>query len=110
MLQSVDRSARALTWLCSCMYLQISLFTIKINFRNNDIDIWNVHMAVYIWKKQNILGYTLNYIPPVLVPSFAKGIATQMFVTEKLNERRDFVLRGFVCDIIRPSKKLPVQC
>ena len=48
-------------------------------------------------------------MPPILVPSSAKRIATQMLVTEKLNGRKDFVLRGFVCNIIRPSKKLHVQ-
>ena len=47
-------------------------------------------------------------MPPIIVPS-SKRIATQMLVTEKLNERKDFVLRGFVCDIICPSKKLPVH-
>ena len=46
-------------------------------------------------------------MPSILVPS-SKRIATQMLVTKKLNGRRDFVLRGFVCDIIRPSMKLPV--
>ena len=46
---------------------------------------------------------------PILVSSSAKSIATQMLVTEKLNGRKDFVLSGFVCDIIRPSTKLPVQ-
>ena len=48
-------------------------------------------------------------MPPILIPSSAKRIATQMLETEKLNGRKDFVLRSFVCDIIRPSKKLPVQ-
>ena len=48
-------------------------------------------------------------MPPILVPSSAKRIATQILVTEKVNGRKGFVLRGFVCDIIRPSKKLPVQ-
>ena len=32
-----------------------------------------------------------------------------MLVNEKLNGRKDFVLTGFICDVIRPSKKLPVQ-
>ena len=32
-----------------------------------------------------------------------------MLVIEELNRRKDFILRSFVCDIIRPSKKLPVQ-
>ena len=48
-------------------------------------------------------------MPPILVPSSAKRIATHMLVIEKLNGRKDFILRGFVCDIIRPSKELPVQ-
>ena len=48
-------------------------------------------------------------MPPILVPSSAKRIATQMLVIEELNGRKDFILRGFVCDMIRPSKELPVQ-
>ena len=48
-------------------------------------------------------------MPPILVPSSAKRIATQMLVIEKLIGRRDFILKGFVCDIINPSKELPVQ-
>ena len=46
---------------------------------------------------------------PILVPSSAKRIATQILVTAKLKGRKDFILRGFVCNIIRPYKKLPVQ-
>ena len=56
-----------------------------------------------------LLGDSWNYMPPILVSSSAKRIATQMLVTEKLNGRKDFVLSGFVCDIISPSKRLPVQ-
>ena len=48
-------------------------------------------------------------MPPILVPSSAKRIATQIVVIAKLNGRKDFILRGFVCDIIRPSKELTVQ-
>ena len=48
-------------------------------------------------------------MPPILVPSSAKRIATQILVIAKLNEREDFILRGFVCDIILPYKELPVQ-
>ena len=48
-------------------------------------------------------------MPPILVPSSAKRIATQMLVIEKLIGRRDFILKGFVCDIINPSKELPVR-
>ena len=46
---------------------------------------------------------------PILVPSSAKRIATQILVTAKLNQRKDFISRVFVCDIILPSEKLPVQ-
>ena len=34
-------------------------------------------------------------MPPILVLSSAKRIATQMLVIEKLNGRKDFILRGF---------------
>ena len=56
-----------------------------------------------------MLGDSRNYMPPSLVPSSAKRIATQILVIAKLNGRKDFILRVFVCDIIRPSKELPVQ-
>ena len=46
-------------------------------------------------------------MPPILVPFSAKR--TQILVLAKLNGKKDFILRGFVCDIIRPSKELPVQ-
>ena len=48
-------------------------------------------------------------MPPVLVPSSAKRVATQILDTAKLNGRKDFILRVFVCDIIYLSKELPVQ-
>ena len=48
-------------------------------------------------------------MPPILVPSSTKRIASQVLVIAKLNLRKYFILRGFVCDIIRPSKELPVQ-
>ena len=48
-------------------------------------------------------------MPPILVPSSAKRIVTQILVNAKLNKREDFILRGFVCDTIRPYKELPVQ-
>ena len=53
-------------------------------------------------------------MPPILVLSSAKArmakrIATQIVVIAKLNERKDFILRGFVCNSIRPSKELSVQ-
>ena len=50
-----------------------------------------------------------KYMPPILVPSSANGIATQILAIAKLNERKYFILRVFVCDIIHPSKELSVQ-
>ena len=44
----------------------------------------------------------------ILVPSSAKRVATQILVIAKLNGKEN-ILRGFVCDIICPSKELPVQ-
>ena len=46
-----------------------------------------------------------------LIPdlSSAKRIATQISVIAKLNTRKHFILRGFVCDIMRPSYELHVQ-
>ena len=49
-------------------------------------------------------------MPPIFVPSSAKRIATQIAVIAELNGRKDFILKDFVCHIIRPSKDLPIQC
>ena len=56
-----------------------------------------------------ILGDVRNYISPILVPSSAKRIVTEILVITRLNERKDFILRDFVCDIILLSKELLVQ-
>ena len=48
-------------------------------------------------------------MPPMLIPSTAKRIPTQTVVIAKLNGRKDFILRGFICGIISLSKELPVQ-
>ena len=42
-------------------------------------------------------------MPPIIVPSSAKRIATQILVIVKLNGRKYFISH------IRPSKELPVQ-
>ena len=47
-------------------------------------------------------------MPSILVPSSPKRVATQILVIAKLNEKKDFILRVFVSDIIRPRKVLPV--
>ena len=47
-------------------------------------------------------------MPPILVPFSDKRIAAQILVIAKLNGSKDFNLRIFACDIIRPSKELPV--
>ena len=57
-------------------------------------------------KKQ---GDSRNYMPPILVPSSAKRIATQTLVTARLNGKKDFIFRVFVCNIICPSKELPIR-
>ena len=44
-------------------------------------------------------------MPPILVPTSAKRNATQVLVIGKLNEREDFILRGFIFDIIRPYRE-----
>ena len=41
-------------------------------------------------------------MPPIFVLSSTKRITTQILVITKLNEREDFILRGFFYDIIRP--------
>ena len=38
----------------------------------------------------------------ILVQSSAKHITTKILVITKLNGRKDSILRGFICDIIRP--------
>ena len=48
-------------------------------------------------------------MPPIFVPSSTKLIATRILVIPKLNGRKYLILRGFVCNIIRPYKELPVQ-
>ena len=47
-------------------------------------------------------------MPPILVPSSTKRIATEILVILKLYEREDFIFRSLVWDI-RPYKKLLVQ-
>ena len=46
---------------------------------------------------------------PNLAPSSAKRITIQILVLAQLNGRKDFILIGFICDIIHPSKELPIQ-
>ena len=48
-------------------------------------------------------------MPPILVLSSAKRIATQILVIAKLDGRKDFILTGFVCDVIRPIMELSVK-
>ena len=44
---------------------------------------------------------------PILVPSSAKCTAKDILVIAKLNKRKKKLER--LCDIMRPSEKLPVQ-
>ena len=45
-------------------------------------------------------------MPPILVSSSAKRVATQILVTAKLNGKKGFILSFFICDIIRPNNYL----
>ena len=69
-------------------------------------------MCVYVIFLVLLLGDSRNYMPPILVPSPAERTVTNFnhckFKWEPF-ELKDFILRGFVCDIIRPTKELPVQ-
>ena len=56
-----------------------------------------------------ILEDSRNYMPPIVAPSSAKHIAARILVMAKLNGRKYFILRVFVCNIIRPSKELTVS-
>ena len=49
-------------------------------------------------------------MPPILLPSSAKHIATQILVIAKIKwKKREAFLREYLCDFIRPYKELPVQ-
>ena len=45
---------------------------------------------------------------PIFVPSSAKRISKRILVIAKLSGRKDFILRGFFPDIIRPRQELTV--
>ena len=77
---------------------------IEIGFK--EVSVFNYLFSAFSLE---LLGNSRNYMLPILVPSSAKPITTQIEVIAKLNGRKDFILRGFVCDIIHPSKELPVQ-
>ena len=49
------------------------------------------------WCWSKVYNYNGGYLKLLLVPSSAKRIATQILVLAKLNGRKDFILRGFVC-------------
>ena len=50
------------------------------------------------------LGVSWNYMPPILVPSSAKCIVTQILVTAKLNRRKYLVLKGVLMIWSFPAK------
>ena len=64
------------------------------------------HIAYYAVR---MLGNSGNYMPPILVSSTAKSIATRILVIAKLNRKKEFTLKGFICDIKCPNNELPVQ-
>ena len=50
------------------------------------------------------LGVSWNYMPPILVPSSAKCIVTQILVTANLNRRKYLVLKGVLMIWSFPAK------
>ena len=50
-----------------------------------------------------------DVLPPIFVSFSAKPIAIRILGVAKLNGRWGLVLRGYVYDMILPSKQLPVQ-
>ena len=80
------------------MYLCVNVFS----------DVSYILWYNVIFTYCDILGDRRNYMPPILVSASAKRIATQILVMPKLNRRKDFTLRIFICDIIG-SKELPIQ-
>ena len=69
----------------------------------------SLHERPRLLPTQIKLGDSRNYMSSIPVPSSAKRVATQILVIAELIGRKDFILRVFVCDIIRSSKELPVQ-
>ena len=70
---------------------------------------WQCFWLISFFRLNIKLRDSRNYMPPIHVPSSAKRITTQILVIANLNGRKEFILRVFVCDMIRPSKDLPVQ-
>ena len=68
-----------------------------------------VEAFVFMIDYSDILGDIRNYIPSILVLSSAERITTKVVVISELSVRKYFILRGFLCDIIRSSQKFPAQ-
>ena len=70
--------------------------------------LWGVtqvaEIQYYISFTTKLLGHNWNYMPYILIPSSAKRITTQILVAAKLNGRKYFFWRGFVCQISVPAK------
>ena len=59
---------------------------------------------MFICLKRFVLGDSRYYIPPILVPSSAKCIATQILVISKLNGRKDFIWEAFSVTSFVPAR------
>ena len=108
--------------MCNRFAIYTDLFTFIINYqylKNFHEKCSLIYLANYIKLLRTaafnfciliiILGDIQNCMPPILVPSSAKRIATQILATVRLSGRKVFILRVFVYDIIRPTKELLVQ-
>ena len=74
-----------------------------MRFRNNYFQGTPAAASVKIVKIGHLYAKTYSVLRDT---SSAKRIVTQLLVIAKLDRRKDFILRGFVCNIIRPSKEL----
>ena len=71
-------------------------------------------MFLEVAKAQLFIGAKTEFFDDtkliiLILQNSAKCIAIQILVIPKLNGRKDFILRGFICDVFGLSKDLPVQ-
>ena len=71
--------------------------------------LWDENFAPCNSGNMSRLGDSWKYMPPILVPSSSKRIAKQILGIAKLNGRKYYILKGFVCDVISPYNEIPVQ-
>ena len=91
-----------------CRYNKKQLIEVIVGEIQEIDGMWGEY-RMWVTRILSILRDSRNNMPPILVLSSTKRIATQILVIAKLNRKEGFILRVFVCDTIRPSKEVPVQ-